>query len=56
MVSPANIRPRRFGFAKDQQSSWFGLFVIDQEKSFIKFPTGVNVIKLFSFIVDDKAK
>jgi len=41
--------------ARDNCSSLFGLFVSDEEKSFTTLTTGVNVIKLFSFVADDKA-
>jgi hypothetical protein len=40
----------------DKHSILFGPFVIDEEKSFITSTPGINVIKLFSFIADDKAK
>ena len=39
--------------SKGKYSSLLGLFVSD-EKSFIKLTPGVNVIKLFSFVTDDK--
>jgi hypothetical protein len=39
----------------EQASSLFVNAVFDEEKSFITLTHRVNVIKLFSFITDDKA-
>jgi hypothetical protein len=37
-------------------SSLLGLVISDEEKRIMQLTPGVNVIKLFSFITDDKAK
>jgi hypothetical protein len=45
------------GQAKDKSSSLFGVFVGDDEECiFITLTPGVNVIKLYFFIADYKAK
>jgi hypothetical protein len=44
-------------FASDKRPSLFDLFVSGEENKVVEqFPPRVNVIKLFSFVTDDKAK
>ncbi len=51
-----NIRLAFKKLVKEQHSSLLKVSVSDEEKSFKQSTTGVNVIKLFSFIADDEAK
>jgi hypothetical protein len=56
MGLPANVRLDWKVIAGYEHSSLFGLFISNEEKSLISLTQGVNVIKLFSFVADDKAK
>ncbi len=47
LVLPANVRLDRKVFVRHIHSSLFGLIVSNEEKKFIRFTPGVNVIKLF---------
>jgi hypothetical protein len=37
--------------ARDKHSSLFGLFMIYEEKSFIILAPGINIIRLFFFVI-----
>ncbi len=57
LVVPANIRLDWKVIARYKHSSLIGLVISDEEKKhFVALAHGVNVIKLFSFISDNKAK
>jgi len=47
LVLPANVRLDWKVFVRHKHSSLFGLIVSNEEKKFIRFAPGVNVIKLF---------
>ncbi len=47
LVLPANVRLDWKVFVRHKHSSLFGLIVSNEEKKFIRFTPGVNVIKLF---------
>ncbi len=57
LVLPANVRLDWKVIARDKISCLFSLFISDEVKKVFKTSTpGVNVIKLFSFVTDDKAQ
>jgi hypothetical protein len=51
-----NVRLDWKVIARYKHSSLFGLVVSDEGKKFITLTPGVNDIKLFSFVADNKAK
>jgi hypothetical protein len=55
LVSPANVRLDWKGFPRINALAYLASSSAMKEKSFITLNPGVNVIKLFSFVADDKA-
>ena len=55
LVLPTNVRLDWKEIARGKHSSLFGLVVSNEGKIFIPLIVGVNVIKLFSYVTDDKA-
>ncbi len=51
------VRLKRLGKGQDKHSSLFVRYITDkEEKKFYEMTSGVNVVKLFSFIADSAAK
>jgi hypothetical protein len=51
----ANIRQGCKSLPGTNSLAYFASTPVTKKKSFVIFPPGVNVIKLFSFVTDDKA-
>jgi hypothetical protein len=56
LVLPANVRLDWKVIFRCKHYSLFGLFISNEEKSFITLGTGANVIKTFFFVTYEEAK